>query len=559
MRNSSSPREILISPVDGPNSLAKLFWTLAPKKLVVQTIASFVSGLTVALLLASIGKGLGSGYAQVEFPIFLLLVAGLVMARMVSSIAAANAGQDATIELRNRLCMHVLNVPLFELEQFGPSALLMALTTDIDQILGALLTIPAFVSNGVILVGCLTWFFWLSPFAFVVVVVVLVLGAPLYFVLIGRGTAWFAVSRERSEMVFEQLRSATEGIKELKLNASKAASFLADGLRSASLQYKEAAVRTSLWYQLAAVVGQSLFFLLMGIILLLARWRNTSHQIMLDYIVVLLYAGAPLETLLLSLPTFSRARQSLRKLQQIRVLLRATIEKPLEGAPMEVRERWQRVQLLDVRKNYVAPSGRGERATFTLGPMSLDIREGETLFITGGNGSGKTTLAKLITGLYSPDAGELRFGGEVVSDATRAWYMQHFSAIFSDFYLFDRLFGISAEALEGRVPVYMEQLGLKDYVQVRDGRFSTLRLSQGQRRRLALLVTLLEDRPICLFDEWAADQDSVFRRVFYHEILSDLHKRGKTIIVISHDERFFEVADRLIRLEEGKLVDEVRN
>ncbi|MBH9340157.1 cyclic peptide transporter, partial [Pseudomonas aeruginosa] len=90
----------------------------------------------------------------------------------------------------------------------------------------------------------------------------------------------------------------------------------------------------------------------------------------------------------------------------------------------------------------------------------------------------------------------------------------------------------------------------------RDGNFSTPDLSTGQRKRLALINAWLEERPVLVFDEWAADQDPAFRRVFYTELLPDLKRQGKTIIVISHDDRYFEMADQLIRLSAGKVVKE---
>ena len=83
--------------------------------------------------------------------------------------------------------------------------------------------------------------------------------------------------------------------------------------------------------------------------------------------------------------------------------------------------------------------------------------------------------------------------------------------------------------------------------------FSTTHLSHGQRQRLALLGAYLEDRPIYVFDEWAANQEPQFRNIFYRQILPELKARGKLAVVISHDDRYFDVADRLIRLTSGVL------
>jgi putative ATP-binding cassette transporter len=191
---------------------------------------------------------------------------------------------------------------------------------------------------------------------------------------------------------------------------------------------------------------------------------------------------------------------------------------------------------------------------FTLGPIDLSFSPGELVFLVGGNGSGKTTLAKLLTGLYAPEAGEIRLDGELVTDANRDLFRQNFAAVFSDFFLFDSLLGLHVPELDAQARNYLERLYLDHKVQIDNGRFSTLDLSQGQRKRLALLTAYLEDRNIYLFDEWAADQDPMFKEVFYYQLLPELKTKGKTVIVISHDDRYYNVADRVIKLENGKLV-----
>src|SRR6185295_216726 len=159
----------------------------------------------------------------------------------------------------------------------------------------------------------------------------------------------------------------------------------------------------------------------------------------------------------------------------------------------------------------------------------------------------------VISGLYSPEAGEIRLDGRPVTEETLDSYRQLFSMVFSDFCLFESLLGLEGADLDRQAHRYLVKLQLDRKVSVTDGVLSTLALSQGQRKRLALLTAYLEDRPIYVFDEWAADQDPVFKEIFYHQLLPELRSRGKTVLVISHDDRYFDVADRLIRLEEGRL------
>jgi putative ATP-binding cassette transporter len=126
--------------------------------------------------------------------------------------------------------------------------------------------------------------------------------------------------------------------------------------------------------------------------------------------------------------------------------------------------------------------------------------------------------------------------------------------VFSDFFLFDSLLGLEVPEGDARPEEYLERLLLHHKVKIEGGTLSTLDLSQGQRKRLALLTAYLEDRPIYLFDEWAADQDPEFKEVFYRHLLPDLKARGKTVVVISHDDRYYDAGDRLVRLDSGGLV-----
>ena len=181
------------------------------------------------------------------------------------------------------------------------------------------------------------------------------------------------------------------------------------------------------------------------------------------------------------------------------------------------------------------------------------MRRPVLVFIVGGNGSGKSTLAKLIAGLYVPDAGEILLDGILVDDRNRELYRQLFSTVFADFYLFDRLLGLGLQDLDAQAKTYLEQLQLTHKVTIENGKLSTTALSQGQRKRLALLTAYLEDRPIYLFDEWAADQDPFFREIFYQQLLPELKQRGKAVLVISHDDRYFHLADRLLKLDYGQI------
>ena len=190
---------------------------------------------------------------------------------------------------------------------------------------------------------------------------------------------------------------------------------------------------------------------------------------------------------------------------------------------------------------------------FSSGPVDFDISEGEILFIVGGNGSGKSTLLKLLTGLYYPMAGGyIQINGQRIGQHNYQAYRELFSVIFTDFHLFRKLYGLD-DIDEEEVRSHLQQMKIEHKTAYIDKKFTNLDLSTGQRKRLAYITALLDDKPIYVFDEWAADQDPLFRRLFYEKFLKDLRAMNKTIIAVTHDDRFFDKADRIIKTEEGKI------
>ena len=194
-----------------------------------------------------------------------------------------------------------------------------------------------------------------------------------------------------------------------------------------------------------------------------------------------------------------------------------------------------------------------EHEPFTLGPIDFSLYPGETIFVIGGNGSGKTTLVKILTGLYKPVKGSLLYKHQQIAPEYLEAYQDNFSAIFSDGHLFRVLYHIDDSVLETKGSEYLQLLEVSDKVRIKDQKFSTIKLSYGQRKRLSLVMALMEDKEIYVFDEWAANQDPYFKSIFYDKILKELKQKGKTIIVISHDDSYFDRADRILKLTDGQL------
>jgi putative ATP-binding cassette transporter len=153
-----------------------------------------------------------------------------------------------------------------------------------------------------------------------------------------------------------------------------------------------------------------------------------------------------------------------------------------------------------------------------------------------------------------PAEGAIRVDDMEIGAANIQSYRNLFSAIFSDFHLFDKLHGLRDAAPE-QVNDLLRLMDISHKTSFADGRFSNIHLSTGQRKRLALVVSYLEDKPVSVFDEVAADQDPEFRRYFYETLLPEMKSSGKTVVVVSHDDRYFHIADRVLRMDYGKLVE----
>jgi putative ATP-binding cassette transporter len=241
---------------------------------------------------------------------------------------------------------------------------------------------------------------------------------------------------------------------------------------------------------------------------------------------------------------------ALQKVQELGISLSSHSTETCSFDQTEEGTSFSRLELKGIVHSYHREQ---EDSHFVLGPLDLTFHPGELVFLVGGNGCGKSTLAKILAGLYVPEAGEIRLDGRLITDKNRDEYRQLFSAVFADFYLFENLLGLNRPNVDVQAGEYLELLHLQHKVKVRDGVLSTTAVSQGQRKRLALLTAYVEDRPFYLFDEWAADQDPYFKGVFYTQLLPELKSRGKTVLVISHDDKYFDVADRIIKMDYGKL------
>lgn len=520
--------------------------------LILATLTGAIAGFGSTLLIAVINAALvGGGPSRTTLILECAALCVVIPATgFASQYLLLRLTAKAAYQLRLQLSRQILSAPFRLLEELGVHKLLATITDDIPTVTNALTVLPLLFTQLAIMLGCLVYLGLLSWPLLLLVVAYMALGILTHQLPLLKAMKYFRLMREEWDGMFKAVRALTEGTKELKLHRARRQAFLKEQLEPSVAGIREYGVAANTLSLAAAHWGQILFFIFIGLIVFLTPLLiNVDQRALTGYTLIVLFMISPLSIILNTVPTLGRAYIAAEKIKSLGLSL--TNHPPESLLPIAVHDNsWGRLDLLGVSHVYHHDGGVDE---FYLGPIDLTFHPGELVFLIGGNGSGKTTLAKLLIGLYEPEAGEILLDGKAITIDNRDDYRQHFSVVFSDFYLFENLFGLDAESVKAQGAGYLAKLQLDHKVEIKNGKFSTIDLSQGQRKRVALLTAYLEDRPIYIFDEWASDQDPMFKEIFYHQLLPELKARGKTVIVITHDDRYYDLADRVIKMESGQL------
>jgi putative ATP-binding cassette transporter len=521
---------------------------------VVSILLGMLGGLSITALLATINDALnadGSPSPQV-LATFIGLCAAALLTSILSDIGTNHVGQHIIAGLRKSLGEKVLLAPIEQIERFRTHRLIPVLTHDVDTVSDFAFSFAPLAIAFTVTLGCLGYLAYLSLPMFALLLVAIVIGTVVQYVARAKGIKGFEAAREAEDELQKHYSAIAAGAKELRIHRPRRQRMFSQRIEGTADYICNTHIRSINTFVIAKTFGSMLFFVVIGLALALQSfWLGTDKAVLSGFVLVLLYMKGPLEYLVTTLPVVSRANIAFQRIAELaeqfsspepHLLLRET--------GTEKKATVQQLQMHDV--HYAFPAVKGS-AAFELGPVNLTINQGEIVFIVGENGGGKTTLIKLLLGLYAPQRGEVRVDGQTVGAEGRDDYRQLFTTIFADYYLFDELVQGDQQVPED-ANRYLERLEIAHKVSIQEGAFSTTDLSTGQRKRLALLNAWLEERPVLVFDEWAADQDPAFRRIFYTELLPELKDLGKTIIVISHDDRYFEVADQLVRMEGGRVV-----
>ncbi len=519
------------------------------------TVMAGIAGLSNAFVLAIINVAVQHATDDVhrfEHLLLFLLAIGLYITAQRYIMVTSTAEIESILHrIRLRLGDKIRRSDQQPLEKIGRSEIYASVTRETQTISNAAGVIVVGLQAAILIFFTVIYIAWLSRTALLLAVGISALAMTVYFRRVTRLHRDLHRASERENRLFELLTDMLDGFKEVKMNPRRS-----DGVYAHYRQISEstAAVKIDTQTQLAVqfIFSQTMFYLLVAaMVFVVPRLSETYNDIIVKATTAVLFLIAPISNMVSSVPIFANANVSIENIERLEGLLDESA-----GASATAAEPAAELEpLREITFDGVTFQFKDSAAhPFTVGPVDLTLNAGETVFISGGNGSGKSTFLMLLLALYYPQKGVIRYNGTALVEATYPAYRQLFAVVFSDYHLFRRLYGLDDVTGE-RIAALLADMELENKTRYKDGEFTTLELSSGQKKRLALLVSLLEDRPIYVFDEWAADQDPIFRRKFYEELLVQLKDRGKTVIAVTHDDRYYECADRLLKMEEGKFVD----
>jgi cyclic peptide transporter len=529
------------------------FWRLG--------LFAVVAGLSDALIIVAVNRAADAG-ARGAPQFHLMLFFGVSLGTYVLSqryiLTLTTYHIEHTIrKIRVRLADKIRRADLQPLEKVGRSEIYGGINRDTLAISQAAAPMVIACQAALMILFCIGYIGYLSLWALFLTLAVIALGVYVHFSRLRQLMTRLHTASAKENEFFDALTHLLDGFKEVKLSRARSNDLF---------QHLSVIAKTAAGLKFDASKGfadQYLFsqvsidILLAVIVFVIPLVSTSATAQILAITAAIQFISGPLTSLVSAIPVFSTAKVAVGNIERLEQSLEE-LKMPQAGETRPAvrqqpgRRRFNTIALDKVEMQYTGPTGD---PLFTVGPVNLTLRRGETLFLVGGNGSGKTTLLKLLTGLYYPDSGTVLIGRRPVDEFGYALYRELFSAIFSDYHLFDRLYGLR-HVDERRVNQLLKLMDLQDKTRYVDGRFENQELSSGQKKRLALIVSILENKPICMFDEWAADQDPSFRRYFYEEFLASLKRRGKTIIAATHDDRYFHVADRVVKMEMGRIVSD---
>lgn len=525
------------------------------EKLLLITAISGLSSTASLALINNAAQNTNTDNISVSQVLMFLAVLGIFsFSFKYILIEGINIIEEILHNIRSRLSDKIRRTDLQNAESIGKATIYNCMTQEISMVSQMSIYLIQALQSAVLLVFITLYVAILSKVAVILVVILVAIG--------------FFVLRQKDKLVLGKLQDANradiryfmtltdilDGLKEIKLNRKKS-SDLFDVHGKISDNVKSLKMDTGHLFAKNMVFSQSFIFLTLGaIVFVLPQFQGTFSDGVLSTTTAMLFAIGPLGSLISTLPYYEKVNLSVKNIFNLEKELDMKVNQN------EIQPENDNCCFTDFKKividNLYFEYAKGhQRDSFSVGPFNLELYRGETVFIIGGNGSGKTTMLKALTMLYKANSGSIYVDDKLVDDSNFHDYRELYTAIFNDFHLFEKLYGIKNIKPE-KVKELLKLMRIDGKTDFCDNGFTELNLSTGQKKRLALIVSFLEDKPVYIFDEWAADQDPTFKDFFYNDLLKKLKAEDKTVIAVSHDDRYFHLADRIIKLDYGKLIQE---
>jgi cyclic peptide transporter len=514
------------------------------KMLALAAVCSSVSALLALALFAMISRARSGSLDGFDVLLYGALWLGLVAMSACNSTMLSKLSSNAIYQTRMSLIRRILGTTYDKLERAGSARLYNVLTGDVAAISSAVSELPTFVFNAILLASCLSYLAYLSPPLFMVLALTIGVSFFVSKTLIARLGKQGRAMRESQDAMLNGYKGMLDGSAQLAIDAAQKRHFYASELHGLALTLRGNERRFRLYWDLNRAVTVALIFLMLGALIQAARFLG-DQSLVLTYALIVTYCAGPFAVVVNLLQLFSQARVSLGKIENLQIDAETEPQDPPQPPA------WKSIRFAQVEFAYRT---EGSETPFVLGPIDLEIHRGEVMFITGGNGSGKSTFIKLLLGLAEPTAGDIFVDGVRQAWNDNASYRALFSMVLADFHLFRQVLDADGKpAADADVEALLARFNLSAAVKVKDGVFDTVRLSQGQKKRLALVAAIARRRDIYVLDEWAADQDPHYRKVFYEEIIPWLAANGATVVAVTHDDRYFDAADRQVDFEAGRI------
>lgn len=530
----------------------KLIWTYIKKhivRLLLATALSSLSGGSIILIVKLFHGAIKNGLASPEM-LFLkvsLLLVGFMFFGVIAHRTILHISQDTILQMRLDFCRLIFNASYEEIES-KKNELFSSLVTDINSLSRILEKLPGANQNVIISFAGVGYLFFISWKLSLVLITCLLL---IYLIIRKRNKAAYRltkITRKSWDNVYHSLYDIVFGMKELTLDSAKQENYLHHYLKKSSQKEATDKINNQIHAQISGKISETI--LILGICTMIGStfiMEDITSAIIAEFLTVSLFVISPIS----SVSNFIKELTPLKAISDhIESLGLDLGQNDLKLGKKKISETSKPIKLSEISYQYAD----SEDYSFRLGPVTLEIPQGMITIIYGSNGSGKTTLAKVLTGLYAVKSGHIEYGNTKVSPDTLDDYRNKISAVFADNHLF-RNYKITNQN-QSQIDQLLDIFEIRSKVRVDGENLLSEGLSTGQQKRLALVMSLMEEKEIYVFDEWAANQDPLFKKAFYYQLLPELKSRGKTVILVTHDDQYFHIADHKVHLVDGKVLEE---